>query len=108
MFKRLSKARDLADDEAEPVSLEAALDDDSESEEDVGNSEDDEDDDDEDDSDDIFTVAQALESPIYLDDEAPGKQQIFRCVACPLMTLKTEKSIEVHVDSKVRWRQRVA
>ena len=40
MFKRLSKARDLADDEAEPVSLEAALDDDSESEEDVENSED--------------------------------------------------------------------
>lgn len=122
MFKRLSKARALQEelgdqvDESEPVTLETALDEDSasdsedDSEEDSESDQDEEDDVENQDSDadeDVasedghFTVQQALQSPIYLDTETPVRAQIFRCVACPIVTLKNEKSIEVHLDSKV-------
>ncbi|WFC95335.1 hypothetical protein MBRA1_001982 [Malassezia brasiliensis] len=103
MFKRLNRARALRDeledqvDESEPVTLEAALDEDSASDSDVGSdSDDDEDDenDEEESEDDVdedkFTVTQALESPVYLDDEA---------------NLRSEKAIEVHLDSKAHKRR---
>lgn len=116
MFKRLSKARALQEqledqvDESEPVTLEAALDEDSASESDVGSDDDDDESDEDVEDEDVededeqekFTVRQALKSPIYLDDEAQVRAQIFRCVACPLVQLRNEKSIEVHQDSKVR------
>lgn len=114
MFKRLNRARALRDeledqvDESEPVTLEAALDEDSASDSDVesdSDEDDDEDDDDEGSEDDVdedkFTVKQALESPVFLDDEANVRANIFRCVACPLAQLRSEKAIEVHLDSKV-------
>ncbi|KAL4402421.1 hypothetical protein ACI68E_000186 [Malassezia pachydermatis] len=114
MFKRLNKASALRaqlDEEEEddaPVSLEAALDEDSASDSDLQDSDEDEDDSDDDDDDEdeeesedgAFTVAQALQSPIYVDDESNSHVQLFRCVACPIVHLKNEKSIEVHLESK--------
>lgn len=107
MFKRLNRARALRDeledqvDESEPVTLEAALDEDSASDSDVGSDSDDEEDDEDDADEDKFTVKQALESPVYVDDEANVRATIFRCVSCPLAQLRSEKAIEVHLDSKV-------
>ncbi|WFC99789.1 hypothetical protein MYAM1_002534 [Malassezia yamatoensis] len=124
MFKRLSRAHarkgDLVDetDDGDAVTLQAALDEDSGSEtesesgsessseqeadseqdshsgeEDVGNEQGE------------FTVKQALQSPIYLDDEAVGRAQIFRCAACPAIQLRNEKGIEVHQESKAHLRR---
>ncbi|WFD43825.1 hypothetical protein MPSI1_002490 [Malassezia psittaci] len=128
MFKRLSRAQartgDSADeiDEGDTVTLEAALDEDSESEsgseseseiENESSSEQDTDseqgshsgEEEVGDEQGEFTVKQALQSPIYLDDEAPGRAQIFRCVACPAIQLRNEKGIEVHQESKAHLRR---
>lgn len=120
MFKRLSKAQALREElgeeteETGPVTIETALDEESASEEEFSDDDDDDndddeedeegDDDEEDEGDVQFTVRDALESPIYLDDEAPGRAEIFRCVACPIVMLKNDKAIEVHAESKVRRR----
>lgn len=134
MFKRLSKAnalREQGGEDQEHVSLDAAIDHDSPSEEegmdeaeDRESAEDDEDaesdendsddsdtyvesvegeeddDDDEDEEGDEFTVAHAIENPIYIDDEAPGSVIQFRCVSCPILILKNNKSMDVHLESK--------
>ena len=104
MFKRLSKAsahREQVDNDEEYVPLDAALDDDSQSEEEQADSEEEEDDSDEDEEDETaLTVAHAMESPIYMDDEQPESPYRFRCVACPIVLLKSEKSIDVHLESK--------
>ena len=75
MFKRLSKAsahREQVDNDEEYVPLDAALDDDSQSEEEQADSEEEEDDSDEEEEDETaLTVAHAMESPIYMDDEQP-------------------------------------
>jgi len=107
MFKRLSKAtalrEELDDGEDEnAVSLVAAIDENSDSDPaDDSSSVSDESDDDESDADVTdFSVKQAMKSPIYIDNEVSSKYEIFRCVACPLVTLKNDKSIDVHLDSK--------
>ncbi|WFD22475.1 hypothetical protein MEQU1_001147 [Malassezia equina] len=109
MFKRLSKAsalreelEDVEDENA--VSLATVIDENSDSDpaydssSDSGESEEASDESDADDTE--FSVKQAMQSPIYIDDEAVEKVPIFRCVACPLVTLKNEKSIDVHLESK--------
>ena len=58
------------------------------------------DEDDEDEEGDEFTVAHAIENPIYIDDEAPGSVIQFRCVSCPILILKNNKSMDVHLESK--------
>ena len=104
MFKRLSKAsahREQVDNGEEYVPLDAALDDDSQSEDEQADSEEEEDDSDEEEEDETaLTVAHAMESPICMDDELPGTQYRFRCVACPIVLLKSERSIDVHLESK--------
>ena len=104
MFKRLSKAsahREQVDNDEEYVPLDAALDDDSQSEDEQADSEEEEDDSDEEEEDETaLTVAHAMESPIYMDDEQPESPYRFRCVACPIVLLKSEKSIDVHLESK--------
>lgn len=123
MFKRLSKAAALRDEFGDdetlgPVTLDTVIDENSGSEE-----EDEEDDDDSDEQDDDeedegeddvegdaddneedeageLTVASALKSPIYVDPDT--KATVFRCIACPIVTLKNDKSIDVHLESKVR------
>lgn len=106
MFKRLSKAsalrQELDGDEEGAISLETAIDENSDSDlADDANSDSDDTESDESDADDTeYTVKQAIKSPIYMDDEVSQKVALFRCVACPLMTLKNEKSIEVHLSSK--------
>lgn len=123
MFKRLSRATAVRDDVdgaddvlGGPVSLETVLDENSASEDDSddsesGGAESGSDDDDDDaaahapDEDGALTVAMALQSPIYVDDDQSSKVVIYRCVVCPTMTLKTEKSIDVHLASKV-WPMR--
>lgn len=113
MFKRLSKANALRqelDDSGDEgvVSLTTVIDENSDSDpaddsnNDLDESEEDESEkSDESDADDTeFSVKQAMKSPIYIDDEMSSKIEIFRCVACPLVTLKNEKSIDVHLESK--------
>lgn len=103
MFKRLSRAsvlREQVDDDEEHVTLDAALDDDSYSEDERDDSEEGDDSDDEEEDETALTVAHAIESPIYMDDEVPGTQYRFRCVACPIVLLKSDKSIDVHLESK--------
>ncbi|WFD06315.1 hypothetical protein MVES1_001660 [Malassezia vespertilionis] len=120
MFKRLSKAQGVkedlsSDEEYGTVSVDNILDEDSgsDSESDVesgtddGEDEEDEDEDEENEDEDEedtgapFTVKQALKSPIYADpDTLPRTLLQYRCVACPIIQLKNEKSIEVHLESK--------
>ena len=103
MFKRLSKAsahREQVDNDEEYVPLDAALDDDSQSEDEQADSEEEDDSDEEEEDETALTVAHAMESPIYMDDELPGTQYRFRCVACPIVLLKSERSIDVHLESK--------
>ncbi|WFD30764.1 hypothetical protein MSPP1_001788 [Malassezia sp. CBS 17886] len=121
MFKRLTKAKALQErhEGEDPVALDVALADESDSEEESSGDEDEEESDaeqdrhvaDEDDesavdeedgaADAAVSVTEAISDPIYVDqsDEA-GAPELFRCVACPAATLKTEKSAEVHLASK--------
>lgn len=124
MFKRLSKAAALRDEFGDdetlgPVTLDTVIDENSGSEEEDEEEDDDsdeQDDDEEDESDEDvegdaddneeedeageLTVASALKSPIYVDPDT--KATVFRCIACPIVMLKNDKSIDVHLESKVR------
>lgn len=107
MFKRLSKAhavQDEASDVDEHVMLDTVMDEDSHSESESNSDDDDIQSDESDDGDskegsEGLTVVHAMESPIYMDDEV-SKLQHFRCVSCPIVILKNDKSVDVHLESK--------
>lgn len=132
MFKRLSKAselRELAEEvgDTDTFAIDKVLaeesgsegddsddddsdsdgdDDDEDKDEDEDESEDEGSEDDEEDAVDEATelnVRNALEAPIHIDPEA--RTQIFRCVVCPIVTLKNDAAVDVHLASKTHRRR---